>query len=144
MASVFDVAGYILQKTGPISAMKLQKLAYYSQAWNLVWEESPLFDNRFEAWANGPVSPALYERHRGMFIASAENFPDADVNALSDAQRQNIDTVLEHLGDKSAQWLSDLTHSEAPWIDARGGLEPTARSNAEITPAAMHEYYSGL
>jgi uncharacterized phage-associated protein len=24
--------------------MKLQKLAYYSQAWHLVWEEETLFD----------------------------------------------------------------------------------------------------
>jgi uncharacterized phage-associated protein len=32
MASVHDVASYILHKTGSISTWKLQKLAYYSQA----------------------------------------------------------------------------------------------------------------
>lgn len=36
MASVFDVAAYVLEKMGPMSAMKLQKLVYYSQAWALV------------------------------------------------------------------------------------------------------------
>ena len=53
--SVFDVAAYILDKLGPISTIKLQKLVYYCQAWSLVWDEEPLFSERIEAWVNGPV-----------------------------------------------------------------------------------------
>ena len=34
-----DVADYILQEHGAMSAMKLQKLVYYAQAWHLVWED---------------------------------------------------------------------------------------------------------
>ena len=34
MATVHDVAGYILKKCGPLTVMKLQKLVYYSQAWS--------------------------------------------------------------------------------------------------------------
>ena len=37
MASAHDVAAYILKKLGPMTAMKLQKLVYYCQAWSLVW-----------------------------------------------------------------------------------------------------------
>lgn len=44
MANVLDVAAYVLAKRGPMTAMKLQKLVYYSQAWHLVWDEEPLFD----------------------------------------------------------------------------------------------------
>lgn len=47
MATVFDVAQYILEKTGKISTMKLQKLCYYSQAWALAWTEDPLFLSHF-------------------------------------------------------------------------------------------------
>ena len=43
MASVFDVAAYILHRAGTMTAMKLQKLVFYSQAWSLVWDEKPLF-----------------------------------------------------------------------------------------------------
>ncbi|MDY6802276.1 MAG: DUF4065 domain-containing protein, partial [Cyanobacteriota bacterium] len=57
MVKVMDVAAYILKKLGPLSAMKLHKLLYYSQAWSLVWDEQPLFSERIEAWANGPVIP---------------------------------------------------------------------------------------
>ncbi len=49
MANVFDVAKYILEKTGTISTWKLQKLCYYSQAWELAWTGNPLFEEDFEA-----------------------------------------------------------------------------------------------
>ena len=43
MATVFDVAAYILAKRGEMTAWKLQKLVYYSQAWSLVWDQRPIF-----------------------------------------------------------------------------------------------------
>jgi len=49
MASVFSVAKYIHSQLGDISAMKLQKLTYYSQAWTLVWDEEVLFQEDFQA-----------------------------------------------------------------------------------------------
>src|SRR5680860_208464 len=74
MASVLDVAEYILKETGSMTTMKLQKLVYYSQAWSLVWDEKPLFGEPIEAWANGPVVRALYEAHRGRFqVDTIEN-----------------------------------------------------------------------
>ena len=36
--SALDVAKYILKEHGEMTAMKLQKLVYYCQAWSLVWE----------------------------------------------------------------------------------------------------------
>jgi uncharacterized phage-associated protein len=143
MASVHDVAAYILAKRGAMSAMKLQKLCYYSQAWNLVWEEKPLFSERIEAWANGPVVRELYASHRGQFTVSRESMPGNPAN-LSQLDRDNIDIVLAFYGDKPAHELSDLTHREAPWKDARGNLPAGASSREEITPAAMYEYYDGL
>lgn len=55
MASVYDVATYILEKQGAMTTWKLQKLVYYSQAWSLVWDDDVLFPEEIEAWANGPV-----------------------------------------------------------------------------------------
>lgn len=66
MVSAHDVAAYMLRKHGPMSAMKLQKLVYYAQAWSLVWEDRPLFPERIEAWANGPVIPELYQAQTGV------------------------------------------------------------------------------
>lgn len=144
MATTFDVARYITEQMGELSAMKLQKLMFYSQAWNLVWEEEPLFTDDFEAWANGPVLPNLYARHRGMFKVDASLFDDGSSASLSEDERTNIDKVLGFYGEQTAQWLSNLTHQEAPWLEARDGLPPGAPSNEIIRRSAIHEYYSSL
>lgn len=141
--SARDVATYILERQGPMSAMKLQKLAYYSQAWSLVWDDRPLFPDRIEAWANGPVCPALYAWHRGQFIVEPRTF-NGSVDHLDGQARETIDRVLDFYGDKEPHWLSELTHSEAPWLQARANVPLGVRSNTEITTASMAEYYGSL
>lgn len=143
MATVLDVAAYILTRQGEMTAMKLQKLVYYSQAWSLVWDEKPLFDSRIEAWANGPVVPDLYQVHRGRFRLAPGMIPGNETMLTQD-QRETVDAVLAYYGDKSSQWLSDLTHAEGPWKDARAGLTAGERGCQEITHAAMAEYYGSL
>jgi uncharacterized phage-associated protein len=142
MASVFDVSAYILDKLGPITTMKLQKLVYYSQAWSLVWDDKPLFNEQIEAWANGPVIPNLYECHQSEFKIT--HLPKGDFNNLTPTERETIDEVLKFYGDKSSQWLSDLTHKEDPWVNARKGLANGERGSSTITHAAMAEYYGSL
>lgn len=140
--SVRDIAAYILDRAGTMTAMKLQKLVYYAQAWSLVWDEKPLFDEPIEAWANGPVVRKLYEQHRGQFQLS--RWPHGDPSALSAQERKTIDAVLDYYAPHPSQALSDLTHRERPWREARRGLLPGQRGNHEITHASMAEYYGGL
>lgn len=142
MASVFDVSAYILSKTGPITSMKLQKLVYYSQAWSLVWDERPLFDEPIEAWAGGPVVRELFNVHQGEFMVGEE--PRGDPENLDQDAIDTIDAILRTYSDKTGKWLSDLTHSEKPWQDARVGLPDGARGTREITHAAMANFYSNL
>ena len=142
MTNVFDVAQYILQKQGSMTAMKLQKLVYYCQAWSLVWDEAPLFSETIEAWASGPVVRELYEAHRGMFIVSS--LPKGAPDKLTEEQKETIDAVLNFYGTQSAQWLSDLTHIEEPWRLARKGFGEGENCENEIAIASMCEYYSGI
>lgn len=143
MASALDVAKYILEQQGEMTAMKLQKLVYYSQAWHAVWEEKPLFNDVIQAWINGPVVPTLYELHKGRFNVSPDRALPSNDN-LSKAEKESIDKVLSFYGDKPSQWLSDLTHSEEPWLQARKGLAPNQRGSREITLSSMVEYYESL
>jgi len=143
VARVIDVAAYILNKQGSMTAMKLQKLVYYSQAWSLVWDERPLFQARIEAWANGPVARVLYYEHQGKFRVSRKSI-EGSARALSPQERETVDAVLAYYGEKPSQWLSDLTHAEGPWLGARAGLQAGERGNREITKASMAEYYGGL
>ncbi|HEV3156606.1 MAG TPA: type II toxin-antitoxin system antitoxin SocA domain-containing protein [Candidatus Baltobacteraceae bacterium] len=139
--NVLDVAEYILKNRGSMPAMKLQKLVYYAQAWSLVWDERPLFLSELEAWADGPVSPEVYKTHRGNFTVTTV---DGDASSLDADARKTVDAVLDFYGGKSSQWLSDLTHTEQPWLDARGSLSPGARSNKTITKESMKTFYSSL
>lgn len=142
IARVDDVAAYILAKVGPMTTMKLQKLVYYAQAWSLVFNERPLFSNRIEAWANGPVIPFLYRKHREQFIVDA--WPEGRPDNLEAEAIKTTDPVIKFYGYREAAWLSELTHIEKPWLDARKGLQPGEPSKAEITWPSMHEYYGSL
>jgi uncharacterized phage-associated protein len=141
MVSVIDIAEYILKKKGMLTTMKLQKLVYYSQAWSLVWDDTPLFSEPIQAWANGPVVPTLYSKHQGQYQVEA---CDGNSESLDANQKETVDAVLTFYGDKTSQWLSDLTHKEDPWLMAREGLSQGERGNREISLVSMSEYYSRI
>src|SRR5450432_3665298 len=84
---------------------------------------APLFDEEIQAWAKGPVVPALYIRHRGHF-AVTKGFFGGNPEKLSAEQKDVMDRVLSFYGPKDPQWLSGLTHLESPWKDARTGMQP--------------------
>ncbi|MCY4459491.1 MAG: DUF4065 domain-containing protein [Albidovulum sp.] len=142
MVRVFDVAACILKRQGPMTTWKLQKLVYYCQAWSLVWDDDILFPEEIEAWANGPVVRELYDAHRGYYrISSLRNGRPEN---LTETQRETVDAVLKFYGDKSPQWLSDLTHMEDPWQLARRGITDGKRGNEIIPKESLAEYYGSL
>ena len=137
--TVFDVARYILHVKGRMSTMKLQKLCYYSQAWSLVWNDMPLFNEEFHAWENGPVCKELFHETQGKFLVGEEDEPKGDISRLTQEQRDTIDVVLRDYGDRDAQWLSMLTHLEEPWKNAR-----RSGTDAIISKESMGLYYGSL
>lgn len=142
--SVFDVAAYVLNRVHECTTMKLHKLLYYCQAWTLVWDEEPLFKEKIEAWANGPVIRELFNFHKGMFLIKSSDMSLGNEYVLSERQKENINEVLDFYGDKSSQWLVDQTHMETPWIEARKGLDQTERGNRTIELDAMYQFYSSM
>jgi uncharacterized phage-associated protein len=144
MASVDDVAAAILDELGEMDTFKLEKLVYYCQAWHLVWERQPLFPDRIEAWANGPVVPTLFQQHKGMLRVS--QWPNGDPTKLTPGERSTINAVLKFYGKRQGHVLAALTHREAPWRDARvrAGVRSGERGTVEIRKDAMLEYYEGL
>ena len=146
MANIFDTAKYIIEHSGhngKMSTMKLQKLCYYAQAWSLVWDDAPLFDEDFQAWANGPVCRELYDKTRGQYYATSEDEAGGEGDLTSN-QLDTINTVLDYYAPHDAQWLSQLTHMEDPWKDARKGYPPGSHCENIITKESMAMYYGGL
>lgn len=142
--NVFDVSKYILNKQGSMTTMKLQKLAYYSYAWHLVWTEKSLFEQKFKAWKNGPVCYELFEQHRGNFMIAASTLNTGDESKLSTSEMESIDRVLATYGDLSGGQLSDLTHNESPWKLTREDPWALSSDNEEINDALIKDFYSNL
>jgi uncharacterized phage-associated protein len=69
--SCVEIAKYFLVQVeeelgDSISNLKLQKLVYYAQGFNLaLFDGNPLFDEEIQAWTHGPVVPALYHQSDG-------------------------------------------------------------------------------
>ena len=144
MLSVKNVAHYILTQVGTITTVKLQKLVYYSQAWSLAWDGVPLFNEDFQAWANGPVCFELFDAHRGQFMISEHDLKAYSNYELDECQKETIDIVIGSYNKYSSQQLSDMTHKERPWLEAREGYAPGARCHVLISKDTMQDYYGGL
>ncbi|ANZ27227.1 hypothetical protein A4U64_23025 [Rhodococcus sp. WB1] len=138
MDSVHDLAAYLTKRLGALGTMKLEKLAYYCQAWWVARNATPLFPEPLEAWRMGPVCPDLYREHRRQ--AYVDSWPLGDADKLTEAERRHVDAVVEVYGAYSGFRLGDMTHEERPWNAAmtRGGL------NTEIAIEDMREYFAEL
>lgn len=141
MANVIAVAEHVLKRLGSSSTMKLQKIVYYSQAYHLVRYGQPLFSERIEAWRNGPVVRDLYDLHAHEFVISDGYFGADLTGRLQEYEIATIDHVVNVLGNRTGRELSELTHSEAPWRDARGGIPADWGSNSLISVEAIKDYY---
>jgi uncharacterized phage-associated protein len=148
MATLNDVTDYIIMKMSegrPLNVLKLHKLVYYVQAWNLAFKHRRLFEGNFQAWVHGPVSRTLYDRYSEKSMYSLVSVSDIAVgfspDRLTEDERAHIDAVLEVYGDLAGYQLEDMTHREDPWLEARGSLPATARSEAVISDQTMARYY---
>ncbi|MGI9001096.1 MAG: Panacea domain-containing protein [Pseudonocardia sp.] len=138
--AVDDVAAAILARTGQITTWKLQKLAYYAQAWHLVKYGTRLFVDDFEAWAQGPVVRVLYNQHRRRNRVS--DWPSGDQQNLSQTERVLLDWVIDQYGSFTAESLSRMSHIEAPWLLAREALPAGTASSNVISAEIMQTFYA--
>jgi uncharacterized phage-associated protein len=139
LQSADDVAAGILQLLGQVDAMALEKLLYYSQAWSMAIDNKPLFAGEVQAWRDGPVVPAIYSHHAGLSSVGAWN--RGSVAELRPRTASIIELVCHEYGHLTGPELSELTHTESPWIDARGGVPPKESTQSVISLDAMGRYY---
>lgn len=151
MATLDDTVDYVIAKTtadgGELNLLKLHKLVYYCYAWFLVFAGRPLFAGRFEAWVHGPASRELYKRFvntKYMYSAVTERdiTPGFTVDRLTGDERAQIDAVLEVYAGMSGTQLEILTHTEEPWLRARGGIPAHVSCRTELDDRVIREYYA--
>lgn len=142
-----NVADYFLWKSQvekkPVTNKKLQKLLYYAQAWSLVMLDKKLFDEKIEAWVHGPAVREVYTEYKDFgFNPIVKKIDDKAIAIMSAEVRALLDDVWSVYGKHDAAYLELLTHSETPWQEARGGVEPHIGSANEITLGSMKAFYA--
>ncbi|MFZ4863970.1 Panacea domain-containing protein [Sphingobacterium sp. Mn56C] len=150
------ITNYVNQKGDTVSHKKLQKLLYYVEAWHLVNFGKPILEEEFQAWVHGPVIPELYQKLKDFgfndlkVINEEEETVDKEIesiiqkNGLDENKVEFIYSVLDNYGSLSSFELELLSHSEKPWIDARGNCAPHERCTTVISKETMLEFYSQL
>ena len=96
-----------------ISNLKLQKLLYYAQAFNLAINNKPLFEEDIIAWEHGPVVKEVYDIY-SQYSGGVIPIPKEEVK-LTDKEHDLLVSVWNVYGQFSAWRLRDMTHSETPW-----------------------------
>ena len=143
MRTVFAVASWFLNREA-MSHKKLQKLCYYTQAWNYALKDVPFMDTEFEAWVHGPVSRQLYEKYGGSGFKDLTEDPTIPLVVFSPEESEHLESVWMTYGNHTGNSLEALTHSEPPWINARRGCEDDARCSNVIDPEDMKRYYRSI
>lgn len=139
MATADDVAAAVMDRIHETTAMKLEKLVYYCQCWHLARHGVPMFDESIEAWREGPVVPALYQKHKGQ--REITSWPSGRAANLTVEEDKTVDWVVEKYNTFSAIELSRMTHFELPWRLARGDLPESASSTTPIRLDVMKNFY---
>ena len=144
MYDAHQIANYFLAQCDRdegeiISNLKLQKLLYYAQGFNLALNDERLFREDVEAWTHGPVVPRVYhafKRFGNEALPSPEGF---DMASLDEGSRDLLDEIFQVYGQYSAWKLANMTHIEPPWKSAIERGQSTV-----ITDDSMREYFKTL
>lgn len=132
MERIIDVAQYIYdeykkQSGEVIDEMKLHKLLYLSQRESLAITNEPLFPEAFEGWKYGPVSKevrTLYTKD-GMYYK--------DHKPLSTAAAYIVKNVILQYGGLASWKLSEISHKETSWQNARKNLAEDENGNGLLS-----------
>lgn len=136
MTTALQVAKYLLIKAADddsMTNMKLQKLLYYCQGFNLAIHDRPLFGERIEAWTHGPVVPEVYDVYKSFGSAQIDVESSGKPAKLTKADSELVDEVFEVYGRFSASTLRQMTHREPPWKDTP--------AKGEISHASMRRFF---
>lgn len=133
MDSILSVAHYICERYKEIAKealnkdeMKLHKLLYFTQREAFAVLGRPAFVGDLEGWKYGPVSREV-----------RSNFYDGDIIAstvpVSDSVQYIANNVVMEYGAIASWRLSELTHKEISWQNARKGLNPEDIGNVVLS-----------
>lgn len=126
---------------GPIDRKKLQKLLYFSQAHYLALYGTPLFEEDFEAWDQGPVIREVWVQNKSSAKDNSYEVMltrDFDFSIFSKEKTQFLASIWNTYGSLHPNYLSAKTHQELPWII---NYDKTSSKHNKVIPKQVIENY---
>lgn len=156
MTMPIQVSNAFIERYGqqsPLTHMKLQKLVFYANGWNLGITRRPLVNERAQVWRYGPVFRSLYDALTGYgnqridqpsrLNPFSNEIPTVPRNNTPDSQI--IDWVWQRYGGFSAAALSDQTHAPGtPWRLIAEQHNFAVPFNTDIPDELVEAYFSRL
>lgn len=134
--------------------MKLQKLVYFANGWNLGVSQEPLIDEQVEAWQYGPVVPTIYDAAKRFgnkpitkplekfFIEDFDFKPDLLTKEEGDAVLPLLNWIWVQYGKYDGVQLSNLTHLPGtPWDQIYQRYERNIPKRTDIDQELMKAYF---
>ncbi len=123
-----------------ITPLMVQKLVFFAQAWFLANKGRPLFADDFQAWASGPVIPAMFERFEHYAYTNLPQIENA--RQVTGEKLELLDGVQERYGCFKAGKLEQLVKEPGgPWAQLRNGLAPGDASSSIVGKDQIKKFY---
>lgn len=131
MNKITDVAIYLINEykkitTQDIDELKLHKLLYFAQREKIAIYNKPMFKENFEAWKFGYVNRSvrkLYKKNINELLSTKK---------LNAEDKNIIYNIIYQYGIYDSWKLSDLSHKEISWINARKGLKENENGHNKV------------
>ncbi len=144
-SSKIDLAiKFLLNQCEDITPLALQKALYYIQGFYFSFYKTYLFSEECQAWVHGPVYPDIYFRYRDYKFDPIVYNDEIDDAILSLSEKSIFESVVKHICCYSGKVLEKFTHSETPWLLARGKLPETELSDRIISREEIGKYFDSV
>lgn len=143
---IFQVVNWFLSKAtceNRITHLALQKMLYFAQAWNSVFNDDFLFEENCEAWAHGAVYRDVYNKFKGFkynplpYVDIEVELPPEEVEVLEFVRKYYFEVYAPKM-------LEHICHLEMPYKLARENCEELERCENIIDKSSVKEYYTGI
>ena len=147
MFTAIEIADWYLSKVdreagNAMTLLKLHKLVFYTQAWQLAIEKRAILDEDVLAGRHGPFFESL-QRHYADAPCMALPMP-AKVNKDIEDDMQlcsMLFDIQDSYGRMEASQLEEMICSEKPWLKARGALKRDDDAAPVISREEIGTYY---
>lgn len=140
------VALYIIHKAYEVTDLSLQKMLYFVKGYSWALMRKDMIEEDCEAWAYGPVFPAIYEKYKvlGSGVISDYDQTIEYEKKLTPEELELLDHIIHCFGIYNGSVLMRITHKESPWKEAREGIPEFVASSNVIKSETIYTYFDEI